>query len=260
MVARARWSALFAAATLTSSREALSAADHPSTSRRINTARCLGGSSWIAAMNASSIVSRATTSASGSSSLGAIPSSRWSGYGCSHGNSASGWTPSRGSSFRRRRPSASRQAFVAMRYSQARNVERPWKLLRFRHARRNVSWTRVLGVLQRAEHAVAVRLELGAVGLGQRRERRLVARARGRDRSPGLGLRAGQSALPATTHRDLRRRIGWKLIGLTRPRPARFPQPGPPRPPSRAGAAARRCRRQRPRTARRRGRRRGSRR
>ena len=68
----------------------MSFADHPSTSRRISTARCLGGRCWIAAMKASSIVSLATTTAPGSSSAGAIGSSSRSGYGCSHGRSAGG--------------------------------------------------------------------------------------------------------------------------------------------------------------------------
>jgi hypothetical protein len=79
IVDRARWSALFTEATLVSSRPAVSLADHPSASRRIKMARCLGGRYWMAARYASSIVSRATTTASGSASLGAAWSSRWSG-------------------------------------------------------------------------------------------------------------------------------------------------------------------------------------
>jgi hypothetical protein len=86
-------------------------------------------------MNASSIVSRATTTASGSSPGAGMFSSSSSGYGCSHGTSAV--VARRG-----RRSSASRQAFVAIRYSQARSVERPWNVSRLRHARRNVSWVR----------------------------------------------------------------------------------------------------------------------
>ena len=58
-VARARCNALFTDATLPSSSSAVSAAGQPSTSRRISTARCRGGRCWIAARNASSIVSRA---------------------------------------------------------------------------------------------------------------------------------------------------------------------------------------------------------
>jgi hypothetical protein len=111
-------------------------------SRTISEARCFGGSSWIAAMNASSIVSLATTSASGSASPDGMPSSTSSGYGCSQGTSASGAAPLCGRGLRGRRSRKSRHAFVAILYSHARNDERPWKLFRFRHARRNVSWTR----------------------------------------------------------------------------------------------------------------------
>jgi hypothetical protein len=67
-VARARCSALLTAATLKSSSPAVSLVDQPTTSRRISTARWPGGRCWIAAMNASSIVSRSITTASGPSS------------------------------------------------------------------------------------------------------------------------------------------------------------------------------------------------
>ena len=53
-----RWSALFTDATDDSRSSDVSAADHPSTSRSSRTARWRGGSSWIAAMNASWIASR----------------------------------------------------------------------------------------------------------------------------------------------------------------------------------------------------------
>jgi hypothetical protein len=112
--ARARWSALFTEATLVSSSTAVSFAGHPSTSRRISTARGRGDRCWIATMNASSIVSRATTSTSAPSA-----SSRSSGNGSSHGISPVG------DGVRGRRSSASRHAFVAIRYSQARNEARP---------------------------------------------------------------------------------------------------------------------------------------
>ena len=70
-------------------------------------------------MKASSIVSRATTSASGSSASEGISASSSSGIGCSHATSpfALGW--------RGRFSSASRQALVAIRYSQARSDARP---------------------------------------------------------------------------------------------------------------------------------------
>ena len=149
-MARDRCSALLTAATLTASSEAVSFADQPSTWVRISTARCLGGRCWIAARKPSSIVSRATTTASGPSSAGA--SSR-SGYGCSHGRSSGGGTGASGSAAaatsggitrRGRRRSTSRHAFVAIRYSHAFSDERASaaKLARLRHARRNVSCTR----------------------------------------------------------------------------------------------------------------------
>ena len=75
IVARARWSALFVAATLVSRSVAVSLAGQPSTSRAISAARWRGGRTCIAARNASSMVSRSTTTASGSSSLGATSSS-----------------------------------------------------------------------------------------------------------------------------------------------------------------------------------------
>jgi hypothetical protein len=83
------------------------------------------------------MVSLATTTASGWVSLGASSSSSRSGYGWSHGTSAK----ERSHGTRRRLlRSASRQALVAIRYSQARNPA-PSKLSRLRQARRKVSWT-----------------------------------------------------------------------------------------------------------------------
>jgi hypothetical protein len=70
MAARARWSALLAAATLVPSSSALSPAGQPRTSRATNAARCRGGSTCSAARNAGSIVSRSTTTASGSCAPG----------------------------------------------------------------------------------------------------------------------------------------------------------------------------------------------
>jgi hypothetical protein len=78
-VTRARCSALLTAATGMSSASPTSAAGQSSISRSISTARWRGGSSWMTAMNASSIVSRPTSAASGSSSGGATSSSSRSG-------------------------------------------------------------------------------------------------------------------------------------------------------------------------------------
>ena len=148
MRARARCNELFTAATLPSSASAVSLADQPNTSRRISAARGRGGRYWIAARKASSIVSLATTTASGSSSPDATFSSRRSGYGCSHGTSSkdgprsSSVESSTTRTLRRLRLMASRQAFVAIRYSQARNVDRPSNPERFAQARARVSWTR----------------------------------------------------------------------------------------------------------------------
>jgi hypothetical protein len=57
---RARWSALLTDATVVSSVAATSAAEKPSTSRQMSTARWRGGSSCRAAMNASSTLSRSS--------------------------------------------------------------------------------------------------------------------------------------------------------------------------------------------------------
>ena len=57
-VARARWSALLTDAVVVSSIEAVSAAEKPSTSRRISTARWVPGRCCSAATNASSTLSR----------------------------------------------------------------------------------------------------------------------------------------------------------------------------------------------------------
>ena len=89
-----------------------------------------------------------TTAASGSSSLGATASSRLVRVGLQPGDLGRGRSPAPvggGTSARTRAaaPSASRQALVAIRYSQARNVERPCEASRrLRQARRNVSCTR----------------------------------------------------------------------------------------------------------------------
>jgi hypothetical protein len=57
---RARCSALFTEATVVSSASATSAAEKPSTSRRMRTARCVPGRCWSAATKASSTLSRSS--------------------------------------------------------------------------------------------------------------------------------------------------------------------------------------------------------
>jgi hypothetical protein len=135
--ARARCWALLAAATLVPSAEAVWLAGQPRTSRAISAARCLGGSACRAARNASEIVSRWMTTASGCSSLGAAASSSRSGYGWSHGTSGGEFPAVR----REPRRSMSRQTLVAIRYSHARNCGPPSKPDRPHHAFRNVSCT-----------------------------------------------------------------------------------------------------------------------
>jgi hypothetical protein len=105
----------------------------------------------MAARKASSIVSLATTTASGWVSPGAAGSSRRSGAGWSQGSSGRQVGAARGSAVagatsggrtrRCRRSRAFREALVAIRYSQVRNSDRPWKPARARQARRKVSWT-----------------------------------------------------------------------------------------------------------------------
>ena len=175
-VARARCRALFAAATLVSRSAALSAADQPRTSRTISAARCFGGGSWIAAMNAARSSPLATTSASGSASPEGFPPG-----------------PRRGTAKPRNLgggvvPSCGRTCVDAAR-SRGTRWSRSGTAMRGTTSVPGSSSTsatpagtspgRVLGVLVGAEHAVAVRLELAPVGLGKAREGRLVAGARG---------------------------------------------------------------------------------
>ena len=173
-------------ATLVSSAVAVSLAGQPSTSRAMSAARCRGGRTWSAARNASSIVSRSTTTASGSSSVGAISSSSRSGYGVSHGTSAN--DPHRGQ--------PARAAPQAVEADVRRDPVEPGPNERAaveRLARPPRPQERlldgVLGLVERGEHPVAVDVELAPVSLGEGREcglptgetasRRLPDRSRG---------------------------------------------------------------------------------
>ena len=62
---------------------------------------------------------------------------------------------------------------VAMRYSHARTSGPPSKLSRLRHARRTVSWTGVLRLVEQGEHPVTVDVEFAPVPLRERLERRI---------------------------------------------------------------------------------------
>jgi len=68
-------------------------------------------------------------------------------------------------------PIASRHAFVAIRYSQARNEIARWNVFRPRQARASGVLQRVLGVVDRTEHSVAVHEELAPVRARQLPER-----------------------------------------------------------------------------------------
>ena len=146
-VALARCRALFTEATDVSSSSATSSAFQRRTSRRIKTARCLGGRCCSAPMNASRIDSRATASSPGSPPSG---SARPSGIGSIQ--NASERVPPRGTSAldgdprsigrarRWRALSMSRHTLVAMRYSQERTEDRPSKRSNAFHALTRVSW------------------------------------------------------------------------------------------------------------------------
>lgn len=135
-------------ATEVSSSSATSLAFQASTSRRISTARCLGGRCWSAATNARRTDSRATAASAGSATVGRM---RPSGIGSSQVFSgrglsaawASGVGPVRSTGRARLLPafSMSRQTLVAMRYSQERSEERPSNLSKLRQARTSVSCT-----------------------------------------------------------------------------------------------------------------------
>ena len=64
---------------------------------------------------------------------------------------------------------------MAIVYSHARRDERPSNCSSPRQAASNVSWKEVLGVLQRPGDPIAVQLQLTAMGVGELRERGLVA-------------------------------------------------------------------------------------
>ena len=188
-VARARWSALFADATLVSSSAAVSFADQPSTSRRTSTARCRAGRCWTAARYASSIVSRSTTTASGPGS-----SSSRSGYGSSQGRSAAEIGPDRLPG----RPELVGQHPPRPAGEDVEAGVRGDPVQPGAHARPALERVpglpraqerllrQVLGVAQRAEHPVAVHLDLPAVPFDERLEVRCVAHP-GTLAHPGLG-------------------------------------------------------------------------
>jgi hypothetical protein len=159
-----------AAATVVSSSAAVSLADQPSTSRRISTARGRGGRCWMATMKASSMVSLAASAASGSLLAGgqALQQPVWVGLQPGHLGGAGRVHP----------PRPTRQLVQAgvggdpvepgpqARAAGEAAAPAPGPQQRLLH--------QVLGVLEGAEHAVAVQMELAPVALGQRGKARLV--------------------------------------------------------------------------------------
>ena len=132
-VARARLSALVTDSSVEPRMRAASLAANPSTSRRISTARCRGGSRCTAVMKASEIASRASYLASGPGSASGRPVSRSSGQGSSQVTSPSrvgsgGAGPGGIVPWRRRAERRMfRQRVVVTRYSQVRTEARPSK-------------------------------------------------------------------------------------------------------------------------------------
>ncbi len=146
MVARARCSALFTEASLTSSMSAASEDRKPSTSRSTSAARCRGGSFCTAATNASAIVSWASYRASGPTTRSGTSSSNASGNGESHngspwrvGSDAHEGPAGTGRGRRALARSAFRHRLVAIRYSQVRSDARSSKPPNPRHAASSVS-------------------------------------------------------------------------------------------------------------------------
>ena len=143
-------------------------------------------------MKASSIVSRATTTAPGSSSGAVTCSSNRSGYGCSQGRSAGGEGTTVGSAAgttsggitRRDRGTKHVEACVGrdpVEPRPEREAPAGTEALAAPPSAQERLLDEVLGVLERAEHPVAVHLQLTAVALDERGERGLLTRVRHRD-------------------------------------------------------------------------------
>ena len=173
-VACARCRALLTDAVVVSIASATSAAFQRSTSRRISTARWRAGRCCRAATNASRIVSRSVTTASGSSALPV--SSIASGTGSSQGISPFSSSGSAGLGGRGAQPGGQRAAVAALERGQADvggDAVEPGA-----HRRPALEAVvgppgaqvglldEVLGVVHRPGHPVAVRQQLAAVGVG----------------------------------------------------------------------------------------------
>ncbi len=167
-LARARCSAQLTEATVVSSSSAVSFARQPRTSRRISTARGRGGEVLDRDMNASSIVSRATTTRRAPRPLGRDRRQQLVRVGLQPRDLAARGRYARALLQRVQarvgrdpvQPGAQRRA---PRVGRARAPRAQERLLR-----------EVLGLLEGAEHPVAVQLQLAPVALDERREAGLV--------------------------------------------------------------------------------------
>ena len=175
-VARARCSALFTDATVVSSAVAVSVAGQPSTSRAISVARCRGGRTCSAARNASSIVSRLTMTASGSSSLGADLVEQSIGIRRDPRHLADRLhrgQPPLG-------PPDRVEAHVRRDLVQPRPDHRAIERVARPPRPKERLLDRILGLVERGEHPVAVDVEFAPVSLGEGRECGLPTGERGR--------------------------------------------------------------------------------
>ncbi len=208
-----------------SSTVAISAADSRSTSRRISTARWRGGSSWITARNVSSIVSRANSAASGSSSDG-------------QQHVRVRLQPRHVHERAQRRHAAgscaliaSRHALVAILYSHARSHSSLRELRARAPGAQQRLLHEVLGLLEGPHHPVAVDVQLAAVALGAHSELvRHGASHLARDQAAGgVDDPRGDRARPLG--RQERRGLGDLLRAPARAAassPARRPRGSPP--------------------------------
>ena len=181
-VVRARCRALVTEATEVSSCADASAAVKPSTSRRMSTARCSGGRSWSRIMNAISTLSRCSYRDSGDVGL---PASHWSGYGSSqigslmtsaHRRADLGGRPEVGGQLPAGAVPGDVEGGVGGDgVEPGANAAAALELVQPAPGAQQRVLHGVLGVLDRAEHPVAVGAQLALVHPGQLRERVLVA-------------------------------------------------------------------------------------
>ena len=169
IVARARWRALFVAATLVSSRAAASAAGQPSTSRAIEGGPLPRRQELHARRGTRARSSRARRPPRRAArrSAGDLVEQRV-GVGLQPGHLGERRASSSAGATLRR--SMSMQTLVAMRYSQARNSVLPSNAVAAPPRPQERLLHGVLGLVERGEHPVAVHVQLAPVPFGERGE------------------------------------------------------------------------------------------